>query len=491
MHAAPADTLDHFPRQPLLASAGMPVDQTASQLAYADLPCANALPVTACLPIADCDGSDSVKSDTGSSTAACLGSDHSEQSVLELDDQLCGACTDKDPFGSAQSGLAGVTRDDGGVEVTLEDFMDSVFNVNEMQPNDLDPVTQPLWQNAPPPLASAPMLPIPYSHEALSIAPQPFWSHAVPTSAVGGGDPSYAATHTMGQGVIKQGLDPVAIGGYPPPGACGSVSCLHSTHLPSPQAAPPPVHGHNGVPFAGWSTIGSHGSAGEAAAMGVPPVGAVTLFPQWIPVASSQLPLRFCVDQIASMTGAHPGTLAAATATEPAAGREDAPSLDSATALQSAPLESAPPRSSLEGALAQGTLAAGKEMTIDVAIFGELFDAGNDAEDSPHASEAAEVATALPRPCASCRARRVLCDRTYPCSQCARRGEVCIVPPTVRRGRPIKSGRWCKKRPLAEVETKDCLAPPLPPMSPPSSDATAKAPTRGHARARSSTRDRV
>ena len=339
--------------------------------------------------------------------------------------------------------LLGMARNDGGVEVTLEDFMDGF---NEMQPNDLEPPTQPLWQTAPPPLTSAPILPIavahelvpmPYSHEALSIAPQPFgaFSHAAPTSAFGGGDPSYPVAPGIG-------------GDPPPPGV-------------SLQAAPLPVHGHNGMPFAGWSTLGSHGSADAAAAMGMPPVSAVTLVPQWIPVASTQLPLRFCVDQIAALTGAHPGALAAAAATEPVAGPEGAPPT----------LDPPPPPSALEGALVEGTLANGEEMLIDVAIFDGLFDAENDDEGSSHASDVTEAATTLPRPCASCRARRVLCDRIYPCSQCARRGEVCTVPPTVRRGRPPKSGRWCKKRPLAEVETTDHRAPPSPPMSPPSSDA--------------------
>ena len=45
----------------------------------------------------------------------------------------------------------------------------------------------------------------------------------------------------------------------------------------------------------------------------------------------------------------------------------------------------------------------------------------------------------LPRPCSLCRERRVLCDRRHPsCSRCARLGIECVLPPTVKRGRPAR-----------------------------------------------------
>ena len=47
----------------------------------------------------------------------------------------------------------------------------------------------------------------------------------------------------------------------------------------------------------------------------------------------------------------------------------------------------------------------------------------------------------LHRPCSTCRAAKVRCDRQIPCSRCRRLGTVCKPPPTVRARAPRASPR--------------------------------------------------
>lgn len=83
----------------------------------------------------------------------------------------------------------------------------------------------------------------------------------------------------------------------------------------------------------------------------------------------------------------------------------------------------------------------------------------------------------LPRPCATCRAAKILCDRLAPsCGRCERLGITCELPPTVKRGRPshaeqavrqqhAKKEAFSPHTPSAPV----IYHPPSPPGSPPSS----------------------
>ena len=69
-------------------------------------------------------------------------------------------------------------------------------------------------------------------------------------------------------------------------------------------------------------------------------------------------------------------------------------------------------------------------------------------------SEAGDLAAGearLHRPCANCRAARVLCDRHLPCGRCMRLNQEasCEAPPTVKRGRPTKSVQKARLEMLA------------------------------------------
>ena len=67
----------------------------------------------------------------------------------------------------------------------------------------------------------------------------------------------------------------------------------------------------------------------------------------------------------------------------------------------------------------------------------------------------------LHRPCSTCRAARVLCDRGHPCGRCLRIGfeATCQAPPTVKRGRPPKDVQQARLEMLAA----DLLSTGLPP----------------------------
>lgn len=69
----------------------------------------------------------------------------------------------------------------------------------------------------------------------------------------------------------------------------------------------------------------------------------------------------------------------------------------------------------------------------------------------------------LHRPCATCRAARVLCDRQHPCGRCMRLNleATCQAPPTVKRGRPPKDVQ--QKR--LELLAADLLSTGLPPSA--------------------------
>ena len=69
----------------------------------------------------------------------------------------------------------------------------------------------------------------------------------------------------------------------------------------------------------------------------------------------------------------------------------------------------------------------------------------------------------LHRPCATCRAARVLCDRHHPCGRCMRLNleATCQAPPTVKRGRPPKDVQ--QKR--LELLAADLLSTGLPPSA--------------------------
>ena len=51
----------------------------------------------------------------------------------------------------------------------------------------------------------------------------------------------------------------------------------------------------------------------------------------------------------------------------------------------------------------------------------------------------ARIECKLPRPCVLCRAEKVFCDKKFPCTRCVERGCECVIPHTVRLGRPRKS----------------------------------------------------
>ena len=53
--------------------------------------------------------------------------------------------------------------------------------------------------------------------------------------------------------------------------------------------------------------------------------------------------------------------------------------------------------------------------------------------------EIARIEGKLPRPCVLCRADKVYCDKKFPCTRCVERGCECVIPHTVRKGRPRKS----------------------------------------------------
>ena len=60
--------------------------------------------------------------------------------------------------------------------------------------------------------------------------------------------------------------------------------------------------------------------------------------------------------------------------------------------------------------------------------------------------EAISASEELPRPCATCRSAKVLCDREQPCSRCRRLGHMCQPPAFVKRGRPSHLSRLLQLR---------------------------------------------
>ena len=80
---------------------------------------------------------------------------------------------------------------------------------------------------------------------------------------------------------------------------------------------------------------------------------------------------------------------------------------------------------------------------------------------SAMSEEAADKGVQLHRPCSTCRAARVLCDRGHPCGRCLRIGfeATCQAPPTVKRGRPPKDVQQARLEMLAA----DLLSTGLPP----------------------------
>ena len=76
--------------------------------------------------------------------------------------------------------------------------------------------------------------------------------------------------------------------------------------------------------------------------------------------------------------------------------------------------------------------------------------AANVAEPAADAAEPAADGSVgkLHRPCSTCRASKVLCNREQPCSRCRRLGvgHLCMPPPTVQRGRPSTHSRLLQLR---------------------------------------------
>ena len=66
----------------------------------------------------------------------------------------------------------------------------------------------------------------------------------------------------------------------------------------------------------------------------------------------------------------------------------------------------------------------------------------------------------LHRPCATCRAAKVLCNRELPCSRCRRLkiGDTCAAPPDVQRGRPSHHARLLQLRHHQEKQQQEAEA---------------------------------
>ena len=104
--------------------------------------------------------------------------------------------------------------------------------------------------------------------------------------------------------------------------------------------------------------------------------------------------------------------------------------------------------------------SAGEAMEMDEG-------AADEEERGEDPSAAPASADSLHRPCASCRAARVLCDRHLPCGRCVRLGQAsaCSVPPTVKRGRPTNAMRQDRLEKLA-VEAMTGMPSGLKPFAP-------------------------